>query len=147
MSEFIMKSWDDYTPLEQAHQLYSDYYKDVNGFRPRRDVSDWTLEDFDRAMKSLSEEMEVVMEDDRNHKLESIEAFEKLLKETAVTCGCSIRKAWDFLKQAEGDDWYDAGYYEYSSGLPYGYLKYRGLEAYSDMTFIPAHLPGFKEVA
>ena len=143
------KSWDDYTELEQAHQLYSDYYKDVNGFRPRNDVSDWTLEDFDRAMESLSKEMEVVMDEDNARKLAAIEDFEKLLKETAITCGCSIRQAWEYLKQAEGDDWYDAGMYEYNTGLPYGYLKYRGLEKHSTSccSFYPEHLPGFKEVA
>lgn len=140
MSDYFMKSWEDYTPLEQAAQLYSDYYKDVNGFRPRRDTSHWTLEDFDRAMDDLSKEMEVVMESDRQMKLEAIEKFEATLKEICITCGCSKATAWKYLKDAEGDDWYDAGYYEYSVGLPYGYLKYLGLEAYSDMTFNPKSL-------
>lgn len=117
------KKWDDYTDLEQAATLFSDYFKDVNGCRPRFDQSSWTVEDYDRQMEVLSEEMEVVITDQRIREMEAVNKFEKLLEDTCITCGCSRRQALKYLKDAEGDDWYDNDYFEYSNSLPYGYLK------------------------
>ena len=36
-----------------AHQTYSDWYKEVNGFRPRTDTSGWTLENFEAEFDGL----------------------------------------------------------------------------------------------
>ena len=121
MTEF--KKWEDYSDLEQAATLYSDYFKDVNGCRPRFDQSSWTVEDYDRAMDSLAEEMEEIMKFDVTRREEAIVAFEKLLEETCVTCGCSKREAVKYLKDAEGDDWHDEEHYEYDNHLPFGYIK------------------------
>ena len=33
----MLKSWEEMTPLERAHETYSDMYKDAHGFRPRND--------------------------------------------------------------------------------------------------------------
>ena len=124
MSEF--KRWEDYTELEQAAVLYSDYHKDVYGCRPRH-CADWTLEQYDRAMESLREDAEREMEWQRERQAKAVAEFEAAIATTMATCNCDRDTAWRYLKDAEGDDWYDDGYFEYSNGLPYGYLREAGL--------------------
>lgn len=121
----MFKTWEEYTPLEQAAVLYSDYYKDVNGFRPRNDISGWTLEDFDREMERLSAEMEVQMAYDKERKNEAVNKFELLVRNT-IDMGAGDREtALKWIRDAEDDDYmkYDDDHFEYRYGLPYGYLK------------------------
>jgi hypothetical protein len=52
MPNFV--KWADLTPLEQTACTFSDYYKEVMGYRPHHiDRSEWTLEDYDREFKLL----------------------------------------------------------------------------------------------
>ena len=48
-----------FATLEDAQQIYSDMFKDANGFRPRNDRSNWTLENFNE----MAEELQVIIED------------------------------------------------------------------------------------
>jgi hypothetical protein len=57
-----MKHWNELTPLEQAHCIYSDMHKDAYGFRPRNDVSAWTLEDFEQEFEDLGRIINADME-------------------------------------------------------------------------------------
>ena len=69
----MLKSWEEMTPLERAHETYSDMYKDAYGFRPRNDVSNWTLADFEKEFEELGRvinadmEREEADEPDANH--------------------------------------------------------------------------------
>ena len=52
------KSWEEYTPLEQAQCTFWDMYKDAHNFRPRHiDTSSWTLAQFEQEFVELSEVM------------------------------------------------------------------------------------------
>ena len=52
------KSWEDYTPLEQAQCTFWDMYKDAHGIRPRHiDTSSWTLAQFEQEFAELEEVM------------------------------------------------------------------------------------------
>jgi hypothetical protein len=53
MSEW--KSWDELSQMEQAECIYSDMHKEAYGFRPRNDISEWTMEDFEAEFKVLAE--------------------------------------------------------------------------------------------
>ena len=44
-----------YTNIEDARDDYSDIYKDANGFRPRFDRSEWTLEDYNKEYRFLQD--------------------------------------------------------------------------------------------
>lgn len=49
-----MKTWEEMTELEKAAVTYWDMYKEAYGVRPRGvDVSDWTMEEFERQFKGL----------------------------------------------------------------------------------------------
>jgi len=58
------KSWEELTKVEQLQSTYSDYYKDVHGFRPRgADSEQWNSEEWlteqiaslDRYIKRMKE--------------------------------------------------------------------------------------------
>jgi len=132
MTEF--KSWEDLTPLEQAQSEYSDYFKSVHGFRPYSMVEGWTLEDYDSAFKVLEQDAIAENAWREQREKDAIEDFEDSLEKIQEICSCDRSTAWRYMKQAEGDDWYDSGYFEHGLGLPYGYLKYCGFE--SDGMFI-----------
>jgi len=124
----MFKKWEDYTELEQAAVLYSDFYKSVNGPRPRFDQSHWTLEDYDRAMDDLQVDSDREMANKRIAEQAAVNELEAAITLTMATCSCDRETAWRYLKDAEGDDWYDDGYFEYSYNLPRGYLASTELE-------------------
>lgn len=123
----MFKRWEDYTELEKAQTIYSDEYKAVHGVRPRF-TADWTLEQFDKAFDSLAEEAKLEAEWQREREAIAVKDFEAAIATTMETCNCDRETAWRYLKDAEGDDWYDDGYYEYNTGLPRGYLEKQGFE-------------------
>ena len=57
-----------FTTIEDAHQTFSDLYKDANGIRPRFDWQDMTLDDFNESAKGL------LLTIDRNVKEEKLRA-------------------------------------------------------------------------
>lgn len=116
------------TKFTYCEDTFSDLYKDANGFRPRshefyaddttperkQEIWDATLEDLDEENKR-HEEM-------RN---EAVVAFEAIIA-TSIEAGAGDREtALRWLREVEDDDYmkFDDGYFEYSYGLPYGYLK------------------------
>jgi hypothetical protein len=127
MTEF--KKWEDYTPLEQAATIFSDFYKDVNGIRPRF-TSDWTLEQYDAAMDDLEDDAERERIAKKSREQDSIIEFENGIDRIKEACNCDRETAWRFMKDAEGDvEYFETGYFEYSNSLPYGYLVSVDLEA------------------
>jgi hypothetical protein len=122
MSEFTFKSWEEYTPLEQAAMTYWDMYKDAHNFRPRHiDTSSWTLEQFEAEFKVLQEVI------NREHilRLEREEAasheFEMRMLDLLRSGAKDREMAMRWIHEAEetgGDDEYLC----YTLGLPYRYF-------------------------
>jgi hypothetical protein len=123
MSEFTFKSWEEYTPLEQAAMTYWDMYKDAHNFRPRHiDTSAWTLEQFEEEFKSLADII------DREHALRkereaaASHEFEMrmldLLRSGAKDRAMALRWVHE-AEETNGDDEYLC----YTVGLPYGYFR------------------------
>jgi len=123
MSEFTFKSWEEYTPLEQAAMTYWDMYKDAHGFRPRHiDTSAWTLEQFEEEFKSLADII------DREHALRKQREFNAshefemrmldLLRSGAKDRAMALRWVHE-AEETNGDDEYLC----YTVGLPYGYFR------------------------
>jgi hypothetical protein len=51
--------------MQNLMAIYSDVYKDVNGFRPRNNFSEFSREKLISELNSLSDELEVVLEEDK----------------------------------------------------------------------------------
>jgi len=123
MSDFTFKSWEEYTPLEQAAMTYWDMYKDAHGFRPRGiDTSTWTLEDFEAEFAILSKVIEqenilrMEREETAQHEFEM--RMQDLLRSGAKDRDMAMR----WIHEAEGSDG-DDEYLCYLVGLPYGYFR------------------------
>jgi hypothetical protein len=123
MSEFTFKSWEEYTPLEQAACTYWDMYKDAHGFRPRHvDTSTWTLEQFEEEFKSLEDiiDRENTLRKEReeaaSHEFEM--RMQDLLRSGAKDRAMALR----WVHEAEGSNG-DDEYLCFLVGLSYGYFK------------------------
>ena len=106
--------------------IFSDLYKDVNGFRPRQHE----FYDAKPARKqviwdNMLTELGEVMEAEQNKRDEKVVEFEALIVRTIESGAVDRIQAIEWLRHAEDDDYmkYDDGYFEYTYGLPYGYLK------------------------
>ena len=122
MSEFTFKSWEEYTPLEQAAMTYWDMYKDAHNFRPRHiDTSSWTLEQFEAEFKVLQEVI------DREHilRLEREETasheFEMRMQDLLRSGAKDRAMAMRWIHEAEGSNG-DDEYLCFLLGLPYRYF-------------------------
>ena len=77
-----MKHWNELTPLEQAHETYSDMYKDAHGVRPHNDVSNWTLADFEKEFEYLGRVIKEDMEREEAEQERAINDFEARVRAT-----------------------------------------------------------------
>ena len=123
MSEFTFKSWEEYTPLEQAACTYWDMYKDAYNFRPRHiDTSTWTLEQFEAEFEQLAEiirregELREEREETAQHEFEM--RMLDLLRSGAKNREMALR----WVHEAEGSNG-DDEFLCYLVGLPYGYFR------------------------
>lgn len=119
MSEF--KSWEEMSALEQAQCTYSDFHKDAYGFRPRNDVSNWTLEDFDREFAIFARVCEENRIQEEAAEAEAIVRFEDRVTNLMHT-GTNRARVIAWLMDAEGANG-DFEYFCFTQGLPYGYFK------------------------
>jgi hypothetical protein len=116
------KSWEEYTPLEQAQCTFWDAYKDAHGFRPRHiDTSTWTLEQFDSELEDLCEIMKA---NDITRGIEealAVEKFERRVAEMINIGAKDIDMAMRWLHEAEGTNG-DDDFLAWSLGLPYRFF-------------------------
>jgi len=123
VSEYTYKSWEEYTPLEQAARIWWDMYKDAHGVRPRgTDTSSWTLEQFESEMSYLQgviqrNEAQRVIEEDA-----AIQDFEARVSKIIALGAKDRAMAIRWIHEAEGSDG-DDEYLCYRVGVPYGYIK------------------------
>ena len=107
--------------LEQYQALYSDMYKDANGFRPQFNP-DMTVEDYEEEFEFLQETIRQVEEHRLDQEAGRAEAFERRVAEL-FNCGAKDRTmALRWIHEAEGSDG-DDEYLGYLMGLSYGYFK------------------------
>ena len=123
MSEYTYKSWEEYTPLEQAAMTWWDMYKDAYGVRPRgTDTSDWSLAKFRAEMLYLQD---VIHSNERQRELDeafNIKRFEERVA-SIIQLGAKDRAmALRWIHEAEGSNG-DDEYLCFCVGVPYGYIK------------------------
>ena len=97
----MFKTWDELTELEQAATIYSDCFKDVNGWRPRN-TADWTLEQYAAGFKDLEDEAEYMIAAEAEYEAQAIRESEASIasmiemgagdRETAIRWTLDIEK-------------------------------------------------------
>ncbi len=109
------------TALEEAAGFYSDYHKDVYGFRPRLG-RDWTLEDYEQAIKDLEPIAARTWAAEAAAEAEAINELEatilRLIGLGAADRAAAIR--WLHESEKTGGD---NSYLCFQLGVPYGYIK------------------------
>ena len=120
--EFVMKSWEELTVLEQMQCQYWDMYKDAHGVRPRGiDTTKWTEEDFLKEFEYLGKVIDAEETQRKADEAEAIVRFEDRVLNLMHT-GTNRERVIAWLMDAEGVNG-DFEYFCYLNGLPYGYFK------------------------
>jgi hypothetical protein len=123
MSTYTYKSWDEYTPLEQAAMTWWDMYKDAYGVRPRgTDTSDWSLAKFRAEMLYLQE---CIKSNERQREMDeafNIKRFEERVAKVIELGARDRAMALRWIHEAEDTDG-DDDYLCFRVGVPYGYIK------------------------
>jgi len=122
---------DGITTAAQLERYYMegniwDLYKDVNGIRPRwMDFKSMSDAELKATYDGLLVDLERHNVEEAGREAEAVKAFEAKIAELIETGAGDRETAIRWLRDAEGDEQiqYDDGYFEYSYGLPYGYLK------------------------
>jgi hypothetical protein len=122
MSEFTFKSWEEYTPLEQAACTFWDMYKDAHGFRPRHiNTSTWTLEQFEAEFELLDR----IINQENILRLEreatASHEFEMRMQDLLRSGAKDREMAMRWIHEAEGSNG-DDEYLCFLLGLPYRYF-------------------------
>lgn len=103
--------------------LYSDFFKDTYGFRPRSDRfyhPDTTDAERQEMWDFLLEEHDREMKREESREVEAIREFEELIV-TTMGYGAPDRETAIRWIMDGYDDPYDAGYVCYRLGIPYSY--------------------------
>lgn len=115
----------EFTPLEEAQGFFSDYYKDLHGFRPRfASAEQWnSIEWLDGEIAKLRALQPIVEAEQAEMDRSAVEKFEALVAKTIAAGAKNRATALRWLRQ--GDDYTenDDGYFEFAHHLPYGYLR------------------------
>ena len=122
----MYKSWDQLSVVEQLQCEYSDFFKEVHGFRPRSASDEqWNSEEWlKEQMASLSAQSEEVNTRESQREKVAIAKFETRVA-AAIAAGAKTRKtAIKWLFDAEEDEYVhtDPDYFCHQHGLPYGYF-------------------------
>lgn len=125
-----MLTLSDINRLTNSHDgdIYSDLYKDLNGFRPRN-VGFESVADFDRCMRQLGEMLD---EQIKHEKLEQEARWGDFLCRIdtikQLVSNCTTCRAVEIIAEAEGIDKEELSFYgweglEFNLQLKFGSIK------------------------
>lgn len=118
-----MKSWDELSEVEQLACMFSDFYKDVHGVRPRFDDASWTVADYQREIDGLRDYSEILEKEQKEFEERKIqEVEERIAKLIAIGAG-DRATAIRWIRDAEDCNGSDEDYLCFVLGIPYGYFK------------------------
>jgi hypothetical protein len=119
-------TFEDLTPVEQQQECYSEMHKSLYGFRPRHATAEqWaSLEWLDAQIAELVKVAPAIQAADAAREQARITRFEGAVTRTMAAGKCDRTTAIRWIMDAEDEDCRrDPEYFEYTMGLPYGYLK------------------------
>jgi len=108
---------------QDYQDMYSDFYKDAHGIRPRFDTDDWSLEAWEKEFEYLRRVCEDNETEETLRQNESIITFEKTVSDTIKSGAGNRETAILWLKDADELSGHDDNYFEYCNDLPYGYVS------------------------
>lgn len=110
-----------WTKLECLQSEFSDFYKEVHGFRPRWMTDEqWDSEEWlEAAIEDLVEESKQEAEREAEWRATNVVRFEQRVQEMIEYGAKDRATALRWIIDGEND----IDYVEYTNGLPYGYLK------------------------
>jgi hypothetical protein len=83
---------------------FSDYHKDVHGFRPRWDTSEYTLSTWRKTYKALEREMEQVLKDEKEREALAVESFKTAIAKLKRNGAKDFMTALRWMMEAEDVD-------------------------------------------
>ena len=108
---------------EEMYGYISDASKDAQGFRTRFDYTTYTAEELMKEAVYWEGQVVISIAEDKIREDECIVEFEKLIADT-IACGAGDRDtAIRWLKSSDETSQHDEYYFEYTHGLPYGYMS------------------------
>ena len=114
----------EYTPLEEAQGTYSDFYKELHGFRPRSASEEqWnSLEWLNEQIDALHDYAPIVRAEEAEMEKLAVERFETLVAKTIATGAKDRETALRWIMDASDCDG-DWEFLCYHHNVPYGYFK------------------------
>jgi len=107
---------------QDYQEMYSDFYKDAHGFRPRFDTDDWSVEAWEKEFEYLRRVCDENETEEEIRQTQSVKDFEQTVVDTIASGAGNRETAILWLKDAE-DTGHDDNYFEYCNDLPYGYVS------------------------
>jgi hypothetical protein len=112
------------TEYTYDEELFSDLYKEVNGFRPRQhEFYDASPARKQEIWVSLCEDSDAEVDYQLARQKEAIADFDALVEKTRQMGAVTSKNAVKWLVDAEGEDFWDYGMMEYQFGIPYGTIE------------------------
>ncbi len=120
--ELEHKTWEELTVVEQLQNEYSDFYKEVHGFRPRAHSSEqWNCEYWLRSELAALEERSVsVFAEEAEREARAIEKLEAGIVKLIEVGAKDRETAISWLMTSLGVTDFD--HLSYEMGVPYGYF-------------------------
>ena len=88
-----MRNWDELSELEQLAQIYSDQYKDVNGFRPHGVGHPETVEEYREACDILSARVVTLIKEEKRRESIAFGEWKVNIRKIMGLCSCSKAEA------------------------------------------------------
>ena len=101
-----MRNWDELSELEQLAQIYSDQYKDVNGFRPGDGHGHpETVEEYREACDILSARIHTIIKEEKRRESIAYGEWKVNIRNIMGLCSCSKAEAIKIDIDANGAMW------------------------------------------
>ncbi len=88
-----MRNWDELSELEQLAQIYSDQYKDVNGFRPHGVGHPETVEEYREACDILNARVVTLIKEEKRRESIAFGEWKVNIRKIMGLCSCSKAEA------------------------------------------------------
>ena len=129
MSEFT--KWEDLPEIDQLAQIYSDQYKDANGFRPRGNIGHpKTVEEYKKELDYLGGVIKEQIKEDKRRESIAFGEWKVNIRKIMGLCSCSKAEAIKIDIDANGamypNNWPDVEEYIWKIGI--GWDKQQEIE-------------------
>lgn len=118
----VYTKWEDLPEVDRLKGYYSDYHKELYGFRPP--LAGLTVEDLKAEIAALDAAAPAIWDEEKAREEAAINSFLQRVESIKAAGAGDFETAVRWMMDAEDDPYCtaDPGYFEYLYGLPYGFL-------------------------